>query len=212
MLLGLDRATAEAVLPKGFQAMDGPGAAVVALNRCTFRVRESVSLEPEVFVWLAVTPPATERLLNGTHAWEAFHWRPAGPTLQAMGEALPRIEAARFEGFDEALSGDFAVTMWTGGEHRLRVSGMAAAMTSTVDHPEGAPCCRTFAQGAQGLVRVDYTSSDQPFGEARCTVETDIPGLVALLGAARAEGPCVHHPGYSFRATIAPAGANVEAP
>lgn len=195
-----------ALLPPGFapaaQHADEAPLVAVAVNRCAFEAGGARVEQPEAFVWVAVEPPPEHRLAPGApHAWQAMHWRPPGPLLEAMRGAGTGEEAAWFEGFEAPLRAGaaFAVTVRPGSGGLLRLEGAAGEPTRTLDHPEG-PCCRTFAQGRGGVVRIDYASADQPQGEAPCTLATTLPALRALLGRAEASGTCVHNAGYAFRA------------
>lgn len=206
LLLPGNMTKVRAALPEGLEASrDAQGRAVVAVafNHCLFRTGTAEQAAWEAFVWLAVGP-APDLVLRpgGPHAFDALHWREAGAMLQASTKALPRTESAAFEGPARFAAGeafDVAARPSTGGVLRMR--GTAAAPTGSQDHPEG-PCCRTFATGPEGLVRTDYTSTDQPQGAATCTLQTDLLPLVGLLGAAQAEGPCVHNAGYDFTAEV----------
>lgn len=205
VLVPVDAAVLNQSLPAGLEAVvrEGRGLVGVALNRCAFRAAEAQDTAWEAFAWASVKPPAAWRLAGAaTHFHELVHWREAGPSLEALRTALPAAAPAVFEGLGQGLGQDapFAATVRPGPEGTLRINGTAAAIAQTGQFPPG-PCCRIFAPGAAGLVAVDFTSSPQPQGTARCTVRTDLPLLVGLLGA-EGSGDCVHNAGYNFTAEV----------
>lgn len=184
----------------------GNGVVAVAFNHCTFRIADGPEQAAwEAFVWLAVGPSrGLELVRGGPHAFEAHHWREAGAALDGARGALPNLTAATFTGpaaFAPGAAFDLTARPASGG--MLRMNGTAAAPTTTVDHPETA-CCRTFVWGSGALLRVDYTSTDQPQGTAQCTVQTDLPALTRLLGGPEAQGTCAHNAGYDFTAEVRP--------
>lgn len=217
LLLPGDLGAARALVPEALRPREArdvdPGLppdrslAVVAFNHCTFDA-EPAARTPEAFVWVAVEPPA--RLLlrnNASHMFEALHWRPPGAGLDALRRALPAVEEAAIEGLAGGFQrgASFNASVRTGAGD-LAMEGQAAEPTQVARWPEGL-CCRTFAPGREGLVRIDYASTDQPQGEARCALRTSIASLVALLGAAEGEGRCVHNAGYDFTAEVRAAGS-----
>lgn len=215
LVLPGDAAVAGSLLRPGFRARDAREAepalpadrslVVVALNHCAFDA-EPGARSLEAFVWVAVEPPVHLVLrADASHMFEVGHWRPPGPGLEALRRALPDVQEATFEGLGAGFTPGqlFNATVRASGG-RLELEGQAAEPTQLARWPEGV-CCRTFAPGREGLVRIDYASTDQPYGEARCAVRTTLPPLVALLGAAGAEGRCVHNAGYDFTAEVRPA-------
>jgi hypothetical protein len=175
---------------------------VLAVNYCAFEAGAARASQPEAFLWAPVDPPANATLAPGAmHFVELVDWRPPGALLDALrAAARPAAQPAAFEGADSFAAGQaLAITVRPEAGGSLGITGTAAAPATITDHPAG-PCCRIVARGPQGLVAFDLTSTDQPFGEAPCTVRAEVPAFADLLPALQ-ETRCGTNGAYRFLAT-----------